>query len=81
MLPRAQFLEITRGMIDLAKGTVFCGHNTYVVMYPVEKGSLVNMVAVKRIPTPTNDRYESIRTNTNWIQPITAETVLSDFAN
>jgi 2-polyprenyl-6-methoxyphenol hydroxylase-like FAD-dependent oxidoreductase len=31
MLPRAQFLEITRGMIDLAKGTVFCGHNTYVV--------------------------------------------------
>ena len=31
MSPRAQFLEITRGAIDLAKGTVFCGHNTYVV--------------------------------------------------
>ena len=77
---RSQFLEITGGAINPGKGTIFCGPDSYVVMYPVEKGSLMNMVAVKRIPPPTPDsKFAALLHETNWLQPVTAEIMLSDF--
>jgi salicylate hydroxylase len=81
MFSRAQFQDITRGTIDTGKGTIFCGPDSYVVMYPVEKGSLMNVVAIKNIPPPTPDsEFRTLLHETNWIQPVTSETMLSDFA-
>jgi salicylate hydroxylase len=81
MFSRAQFLEITGGTIGAGKGTIFCGPNSYVVMYPVENGSLMNMVAIKHIPPPTPDsEFAALQHETNWIQPVTSKTMLSDFA-
>jgi salicylate hydroxylase len=40
MYSREEFLSITGGAFNAGKGTLFCGPNSYVVMYPVEKGSL-----------------------------------------
>jgi len=80
MFPHSKFLEITKGMISAGKGTLFCGPDSYAVMYPVEKGALMNMVAVKRIPVPTPDSFAAVKNDTNWIQPVTQEIMLTDFA-
>jgi salicylate hydroxylase len=80
MFPRDQFLEITRNTINAGKGTIFCGSNSYVVMYPVEKGRLMNIVAVKHIPPSTPDsKFAALQHESDWIQPVTSETMLSDF--
>jgi salicylate hydroxylase len=77
---RDQFLEITGGAID-CKRSLFCGPDSYVVMYPVEKGSLMNMVAVKRIPPPTpNSEFAVLLHESDWIQPVTTDIMVSDFA-
>lgn len=80
MFPRAQFLEITLDSIDAGKGTMYCGPDSYVIMYPVEKGSLMNVVAVKRISSVDADsEFAALQHAINWIQPVALETMLSDF--
>jgi hypothetical protein len=81
MFPRAKFQDITRGTVDTGKGTIFCCPDSYVVMYPVEKGSLMDIVAIKNIPPPTPDfKFMPLQHETNWIQPVTIEPMASDFA-
>jgi salicylate hydroxylase len=82
LFPRDSFLEITKGAINAGKGTLFCGENSYVVVYPVEKGSLINIVAVKIVPTPGDDpEFLPLQHDANWIQPVSSETMLKDFAH
>jgi salicylate hydroxylase len=82
MFPRSQFLKITGNSINVGKGTIFCGPDSYTVMYPVEKGSLMNMVAVKRIPPPVpGSEFAVLQHDSNWIQSVTNETMLSDFSS
>ncbi|PVH83254.1 FAD/NAD(P)-binding domain-containing protein [Cadophora sp. DSE1049] len=79
MFPRAKFLEISSNAIDAGKGTVFCGQNSYVIAYPVDKGELINVVAAKHIKSPSADtlaQHES-----NWTQAVTKEEMLADFEN
>lgn len=81
MFPHDQFNKITGGTINSGKGTIFCGPDSYVVMYPVEKGSLMNMVAIKHIPPPTaGSELAALQHETNWTQTVTSEIMLSDFA-
>ena len=75
MFPRAQFLEIVGNAIDAGKGTLFCGPESYVVMYPVEKGSMMNMVAIKNIPEAAAQANKK-----TWVQDVNTETMISDFA-
>lgn len=82
MFPQDLFVHITEGTIDAGKGTLFCGPDSYVVMYPVEKRSLMNMVAVKHIPTTSQDSdLVILQEDSNWIQPVASETMLSDFTS
>jgi salicylate hydroxylase len=74
MYTRSRFLEITGNAINPGKGTIFCGPESYVVMYPVEKGRLINVVAVKHA---TDCMIENEK---NWVQAVSKETMLSDFA-
>jgi len=75
MFPRAQFLEIVGDAINAGKGTLFCGPESYVVMYPVEKGSMMNMIAIKNIPEAAAQAHEK-----TWIQDVNTKTMISDFA-
>lgn len=62
MFPRTRFHETTCGTINVGKGTVFCGPDSYVVMYSVEKGSLMNMVSIKHIsPTAPGSELAALR--------------------
>jgi salicylate hydroxylase len=80
MFSRSKFLEISGGAIDVGKGILFCGPDSYAVMYPVEKGSLMNVVAIKRISSQTaSSEFAALQHETNWTQTVTTETVLSDF--
>ncbi|TVY58140.1 6-methylsalicylic acid decarboxylase atA [Lachnellula suecica] len=80
MFTRDQFLEISGGAIHPGKGTMFCGPDSYAIMYPVEKGSLINIVVVKRIsPSEAGSEFAALRHETNWTQAVTIKTVLSDF--
>jgi len=80
MFSRSKFLEVSGGTIPVGKGILFCGPDSYAVMYPVEKGSLMNVVAIKRISTDTAaSEFASLQHETNWTQPVTTETMLSDF--
>jgi salicylate hydroxylase len=80
MFSRSQFLEISGGAIDVGKGILFCGPNSYAVMYPVEKGSLMNVVAIKRITSQTaSSEFAALQHETNWTQPVATEIMLSDF--
>lgn len=76
MFTRARFLEIVGNSIDAGKGTLYCGPQSYVVMYPVEKGTLMNVVAIKHISPGTADSQHNTKT---WTQSVSTENVLSDF--
>ncbi|KAG4432986.1 hypothetical protein IFR05_011530 [Cadophora sp. M221] len=79
MFPRAKFLEITSSTINPGKANVFLGQDGYIIAYPVEKGSLINVVAAKHISSSSAD--SSIQHEQSWLQPVTRETMLSDFEN
>lgn len=81
MFSRSKFLEITAGAIPVGKGSLFSGPDSYIVIYPVEKGTLMNMVAVKRLPPHTDgSEFAALRHETNWIQPVAKDVMLEDFA-
>lgn len=72
----AQFTELTGGAIDAGKMSLFCGPDSYVVMYSVDKENSMNVVAIKQIPPSGSvaDLSES-----NWVQPVSKEIMLADF--
>jgi salicylate hydroxylase len=74
MFTHDKFLDIVGKKIETGKGTLFCGPQSYVVMYPVEKGSMMNMVAIKRLPESASQAHEK-----TWIESVSTETMLSDF--
>ncbi|KAH7354903.1 salicylate 1-hydroxylase-like protein [Rhexocercosporidium sp. MPI-PUGE-AT-0058] len=78
MFSRDDFLGIVGGTIDAGKGTLFCGQESYVVMYPVEKGSMMNMVAIKRLSSSSQTQTHDSKT---WLHSVSYETMLSDFVN
>jgi salicylate hydroxylase len=78
MFPRAQFTEIVGGSISPGKGSLFCGPESYVVMYPVERGSLMNVVAIKHL-AEQKSKTASAQDNSNWIEQVSHETMISDF--
>lgn len=49
------------------------------VMYPVEKGTLMNVVAVKHID-PSFPGYPELLHEKDWVQPVSSETMLDDFS-
>jgi salicylate hydroxylase len=78
MFPRAQFTDIVGGSISPGKGSLFCGPESYVVMYPVERGSLMNVVAIKHV----SERYVKTtlaQDKSSWIQQVNHDTMISDF--
>ncbi|EPE35131.1 FAD/NAD(P)-binding protein [Glarea lozoyensis ATCC 20868] len=78
MFPRDRFSQIVDGAISTGKGNLFCGPSSYVVMYPVEKGAMMNVVAIKNISSQKSQATSSQR-ETNWVQNVTQETMLEDF--
>ncbi|KAK4946507.1 hypothetical protein LTR10_014359 [Elasticomyces elasticus] len=88
MFTNERFASLTKGHLSPGKGTIFCGDHGYIVMYPVEKGAFMNMVAIKREPDPSESAAvgsqsftPSVKEEANWVQPVTTETVISDFAD
>ncbi|EXJ79532.1 hypothetical protein A1O3_07811 [Capronia epimyces CBS 606.96] len=97
MYTRDQFIDLTKGSISPGKGTLFCGDHGYVVMYPVEKGQFVNMVAVKRVhdsdhigigagePVTSTDKAKAFvppdENDSNWVQPVDPDTAVADFSD
>ncbi|KIV81896.1 hypothetical protein PV11_04045 [Exophiala sideris] len=88
MFTKERFASLTKGRLSPGKGTIFCGDHGYIVMYPVEKGAFMNVVAIKREPGPSESAaggsqsfMPSVKEEANWVQPVTTETVISDFAN
>ena len=71
LFPRYQAEEIF-GTELVRNGSVFCGTNGYAVVYPVEQGRLINMVA---------DCHSSAQTwpHKEWIHPTTRDQMLQDF--
>lgn len=49
MVPRAD-AEKAVGADAAFNGTLYCGYGGYIVMYPVEKGNFINMVAIPHDP-------------------------------
>ncbi|KAI1612438.1 hypothetical protein EDD36DRAFT_236733 [Exophiala viscosa] len=88
MFTKERFVSLTKGRLSPGKGTLFCGDHGYIVMYPVEKGAFMNMVAIKHEPRPSESNANhsqyftpSVKEEANWVQPVTTETVIADFAN
>ena len=52
---------------------VYCGHNTYVVMYPVDHGELVSMTACVQ-------RKDMVWDDEEWTAPTSREAMLEDFS-
>jgi salicylate hydroxylase len=78
MFPRDQFTQIVSSAISTGKGNLFCGPSSYVVMYPVEKGAMMNVVAIKNISSQKSEPASPQR-ETNWVQDVSQETMLEDF--
>ncbi|KIW13655.1 hypothetical protein PV08_08846 [Exophiala spinifera] len=82
---REQFVSLTQGQLTPGKGTLFCGNDGYIVMYPVEKGRFMNMVAVKRVSPSSGVGGQPFMApkagDTNWVQPVDKATMLGDFAD
>lgn len=55
-------------------GNIFCGQGAYIINYPVDRGKLVNVVAVKR----KNDR---VWERDEWLASCPRETMMKDFEN
>lgn len=66
VVPRSE-AESVLGSDLTANGQLYCGYNAYIVTYPIEQGSLINMVA---IPCETG---EPSTWNDDWIAPATKE--------
>jgi len=88
MFTKERFVSLTKGRLTPGKGTIFCGDHGYIVMYPVEKGAFMNMVAIKHEPLPSEYAAEdsqsftpSVKEEANWVQTVTTETVIADFAD
>ncbi|EXJ55317.1 hypothetical protein A1O7_08244 [Cladophialophora yegresii CBS 114405] len=90
MYTKQEFQSITKGQISPNKGTIFCGTDAYIVMYPVEKGQFINMVAVKRMPdahelrelaaSETSGTLDVKHDDVPWIQAVDKNTMMADFA-
>ena len=87
LFPRERFLELTNGEIDAGVLTIYCGDGGYMVMYPVEKGRLINVVAIRHLPESSaaaaqadDMGYIIPVKEENWVQPVTKEMMLDDFA-
>lgn len=88
MFTQEQFVSLTQGCLTPGKGTIFCGDQGYIVMYPVDKGALMNMVAIKREPDPSEGDENNVKSfepskidEANWVQPVSTETMVNDFSN
>ena len=55
-------------------GNIYCGNGGYIITYPVDKGRLVNVVAIKRKVDMKWDQDE-------WLAPCSRETMIKDFQN
>ena len=53
-------------------GAIYCGDGAYIITYPVDKGKLVNVVAIKR---KADMRWEQ----EEWLAPCPRETMIADF--
>ena len=87
MYSKAEFDALTKGQISSNKGTIFCGNDGYFVMYPVDKGEFMNMVAVKRIPTqPRMNGATSVidvpnHSDSSWVKAVDKETMEAEFSD
>lgn len=79
MFPRSKFLEIVGDTINAGKGTLFCGPASYAVMYPVEQGSMMNVVAIKHISPSDPKSAPQTEKDTSWIENVSHQTMMSDF--
>lgn len=53
-------------------GNIYCGHGAYIITYPVDKGKLVNVVAIRRKDDVAWNREE-------WLAPCPREVMIKDF--
>ncbi|KAH8651215.1 hypothetical protein BX600DRAFT_473246 [Xylariales sp. PMI_506] len=77
---RQEFDEITNGAISSASGTVWCGRDGYFVMYPIEKGRLMNVVCSRPFPTNSEDLRPPSPSDKNWITLVEHSTMMNDFS-
>jgi salicylate hydroxylase len=68
LVPRAE----AEKFVDAGNGNVYCGQGGYIVMYPVDHGKLMNMVAVQKHSSKTWDHPE-------WLLPTTRTDMMKDF--
>jgi salicylate hydroxylase len=86
MYSKAEFDSITKGRISSNKGTIFCGDDGYLVMYPVDKGDFMNMVAVKRVPDqPKTNGVTPVvdvpgHNDSSWVKTVDRETMEAEFS-
>lgn len=60
---------------DLAgNGNIYCGRGAYIITYPVDKGRLVNVVAIRR-------KDDGVWEEGEWLAPCPRENMLRDFEN
>jgi salicylate hydroxylase len=71
LFPRAEADEIL-GKDRAGDGSIYCGTGAYIVTYPVDHGTLMNMTAVCRSANLT-------WTDDNWLAPVSREIMLEDF--
>lgn len=55
-------------------GNIYCGEGSYIITYPVDKGALVNVVAIKR-------KAVDIWKQDEWLVECPRETMIRDFEN
>ncbi|KAI4592837.1 hypothetical protein KJ359_010390 [Pestalotiopsis sp. 9143b] len=76
-----EFNKITNGTISSTSGTLWCGKDAYVVMYPIEKGHFMNMVCVRRYLPISEDFKPPSSADKSWVQPVDHDTMMADFAS
>lgn len=73
LFPRCEADEIL-GKDRAGNGSIYCGAGAYIVTYPVDHGTLMNMTAVCRSANLT-------WSDDNWLAPTSLEGMLDDFHN
>jgi salicylate hydroxylase len=71
LVPREIAIGILREEAAL-NGTIYCGNGGYVITYPVDRGKLMNLLALKRVADKTWESDE-------FVAPGTREQMFSDF--
>lgn len=71
LLDRKQANEILTSTLA-GSGNIYCGRGSYIITYPVDKGALVNVVAIKR-------KADSIWKQDEWLAQCPRETMIKDF--